>query len=130
MLVEDETLALERLERLLKPFNDVIQIIDTAASGKEAVEKINKWNPDLIFLDIQIPDFNGFEVIKQIKNIPIIIFCTAFEEYALAAFDTNAIDYLLKPIDPGRLKQAVEKLQNLTINKRNEIIHQIQNLSD
>ena len=107
ILVEDEPLALERLERLLKPYNNIIQIIDSASSGKEAVEKINKWKPDLIFLDIQIPDFNGFEVIKQIESIPVIIFCTAYEKYALAAFETNAIDYLLKPVDSERLKQSI-----------------------
>lgn len=114
ILIDDEPLALQRLERLLQPYNDIIQVIDQASNGNEAVEKINSLKPDLIFLDIQMPELNGFEVLEQLTDMPLIIFSTAYDEYALRAFETNSIDYLLKPVDPKRLNQALEKLQRLT----------------
>ena len=110
ILIDDEPLALQRLERLLAPF-EFIEITTTASSGFEAVEKINGLKPDLIFLDIQMPELTGFEVLEQIDESPFIIFSTAYDEYALRAFETNSIDYLLKPIEPKRLKIALEKLQ-------------------
>lgn len=114
ILIEDETLALHRLERLLEPYNDFIKVIEKARNGIEAVEKINKLSPNLIFLDIQMPELDGFEVLKKLKHLPLIIFTTAYDEYALKAFETNSIDYLLKPIDPKRLKKALDKLKNLS----------------
>ncbi len=113
ILIDDEPLALQRLERLLAPF-EFIEITATASSGFEAVEKINELKPDLIFLDIQMPELTGFEVLEQIDESPFIIFSTAYDEYALKAFETNSIDYLLKPIEPKRLKTALEKLQRFT----------------
>ncbi len=113
ILIDDEPLALQRMERLLAPFES-IEIIAKAGSGLEAVEKINELKPDLIFLDIQMPELTGFEVLEQIKESPFIIFSTAYDEYALKAFETNSIDYLLKPIEPKRLTSAIEKLQRLT----------------
>jgi len=113
ILIDDEPLALQRLERLLAPF-EFIEITARASSGFEAVEKINGLKPDLIFLDIQMPELTGFEVLEQIDESPFIIFSTAYDEYALKAFETNSIDYLLKPIEPKRLKTALEKLQRFT----------------
>lgn len=114
ILIDDEPLALARLERLLQPYGGVIEIIDRAASGLEATEKINQLKPDLVFLDIQMPELNGFEVLERLTHLPWIIFSTAYDEYALKAFETNSIDYLLKPVDPQRLKKALDKLQRLT----------------
>ena len=113
ILIDDEPLALDRLERLLQPYRGLIEIVDRAMSGHEAVEKIEAWKPDLIFLDIQMPELTGFEVLKKLTHQPWIIFSTAFDEYALKAFATNSIDYLLKPVDPERLQKALEKLHQL-----------------
>ena len=128
ILIDDEPLALDRLERLLQPHRDLIEIVDRAMSGHEAVEKIEAWKPDLIFLDIQMPELTGFEVLKKLTHQPWIIFSTAYDEYALKAFATNSIDYLLKPVDPERLKKALEKLQYLTRPEASAFQKQLQNL--
>lgn len=128
LLVDDEPLALDRLERLLQPHDDNVEIIGRASNGAEAVEKIETLKPDLIFLDIQMPEFSGFEVLEQLTHQPWIIFSTAYDEYALKAFATNSIDYLLKPVDPERLKKALEKLQHLTRNEASLFQRQLQNL--
>lgn len=114
ILIDDEPLALGRMERLLKSHSDFIEIVGTADSGLEAVEKIDALKPDLIFLDIQMPELNGFDVIERIRDVPFVIFATAYDQYALKAFETNSVDYLLKPIEPKRLEQALHKLQNMT----------------
>jgi two-component system LytT family response regulator len=128
ILIEDEPLALQRLERLLQPYSDRIEIVDRAANGLEAVEKIEAVKPDLIFLDIQMPELNGFEVLDQLTHLPWIIFSTAYDEYALKAFETNSIDYLLKPVDPERLRKALEKLQRLTGDETSAWREQLQKL--
>ena len=128
ILIDDEILALQRLERLLEPHKDFIEIIETAKNGIEAVEKINTFNPDLIFLDIQMPELDGFDVLKKTNHLPLIIFTTAYDEYALKAFETNSIDYLLKPIDPKRLKKAIEKLNNLSTKGKEFLREEISNL--
>ena len=110
LVVDDEDLARLHLRRLLQPHSD-FQIIGDAASGLEAVETILESNPDVVFLDIEMPGFNGFEVVSQLSNPPLIVFATAYDKYAVDAFDANALDYLLKPIQPGRLAQAVEKIR-------------------
>ena len=94
ILVEDEELSRLGLKKKLEQF-DEIDIIDMAENGIEAVEKINKLKPDLIFLDIQMPGMNGFEVLQNLTYMPVVIFTTAFDEYALKAFETNSIDYLI-----------------------------------
>lgn len=128
IIVEDEPLALERLKRLLQPFADFVEIIATANNGEEAVELINAHKPDLVFLDIQLPELNGFEVLAQLTHAPLIIFSTAYDEFALKAFETNAIDYLLKPVEPERLQRALEKLQRLTGNEQAQLQEQLQKL--
>jgi two-component system LytT family response regulator len=128
ILIDDEPLALQRLERLLKPYEEIIQIIGQATSGTEAVEKINSLKPDLIFLDIQMPELTGFDVIERMMHNPLIIFSTAYDEFALKAFETNSIDYLLKPIDPDRLRKAIEKLQRLTNDERDSFQNQLQKM--
>ncbi|MFC2104663.1 LytR/AlgR family response regulator transcription factor [Bacteroidota bacterium] len=114
ILIDDEALAVERLQRMLEPFSSIIEIIDTAYNGEEAIKKINNQKPELIFLDIQMPEINGFAVLQQITHNPIVIFTTAFDQYALKAFETNSIDYLLKPITSKRLEESIEKLTRLT----------------
>ncbi len=111
VLVEDEPIAMQKLEKMLSAFSDKIQIVDKAVNGFEAVKKINKIHPDLIFLDIQIPGLNGFEVLKKLDCLPLIIFTTAYDQYALKAFETYAIDYLLKPISSLKMKKAIDKLK-------------------
>lgn len=128
LLIDDEPLALQRLRRLLEPHSDVIEIQDTACHGIEAVTKINRLKPDLIFLDIQMPELDGFQVLERLHTFPYIIFCTAYDDYALRAFETNAIDYLLKPVEPERLAKAIDKLQRLTGDDRKTFETQLQHL--
>ncbi len=108
IIVDDEPHAREGLKIRLKDYKE-ITIVAECSSGFEAVEKINELSPDLVFLDIQMPGMNGFEVLKNLNhdNIPIIIFVTAYDKYALKAFEFHAVDYLLKPIDKNRLKKAI-----------------------
>jgi two-component system, LytTR family, response regulator len=110
IIVEDEPLALERMERLLTSYQEQLEIIARAENGLDAVRLINQLQPDLVFLDIQMPELDGFGVLQQITCMPWIIFCTAYDQYALRAFNTNSLDYLLKPIEPERLKAAMDKL--------------------
>src|SRR5262245_43295902 len=110
LVVDDEQLARQHLRRLLQPHSD-FQVVGDAASGPEAVESILESNPDVVFLDIEMPGLNGFEVVSQLSDPPLIVFATAYDKYAVDAFEANALDYLLKPIQPGRLAQAVEKIR-------------------
>ncbi len=116
LIIDDELPARARLQKLLEHFSDTFQVLDEAKNGMEAVEKINQLQPDVIFLDIEMPGFNGFEVLEQLDKIPIVIFCTAYDHYSLKAFETNSIDYLLKPVRLERLQQTVEKLSSLKTN--------------
>ena len=111
LLIEDERLAREELKSLLKDFME-IEIVGEARNGSEALEMIKKLSPDLLFLDINMPEMNGFEMIKHLEEIPQVIFVTAYDEFALKAFEVNALDYLLKPVDPKRLQEAIKKLSN------------------
>ncbi len=113
IIIEDEELTRNGLKSKLEQFGE-IDVIDEAENGIEAVAKINELKPDLIFLDIQMPGMNGFEVLQNISYMPIVIFTTAFDEYALKAFETNSIDYLLKPVEEERLAKAVEKLKKFS----------------
>jgi two-component system LytT family response regulator len=114
VLVDDEPLALKRLERMLGKYRDTFKIVGKAGSGADAVALINDLEPDLIFLDIQMPELTGFDVLERLDYTPLVIFSTAYDQYALRAFEVNSIDYLLKPVDPDRLKQAVDKLLRLS----------------
>jgi two-component system LytT family response regulator len=112
IIVDDERLARNELRRLLEAYPQ-IEIIDEATNGEEAIEKINQLRPELVFLDIQMPGKSGFEVLEALDDsiAPDVIFTTAYDEYALKAFDFDAIDYLLKPIETNRLDQAIKKLE-------------------
>src|SRR5437762_4303803 len=133
IVIDDEPAARRLMRNLLKEYDDVVEVIDEAGNGKEAVEKIERLKPDVIFLDIQMPDLTGFEVIDQLSEKPNIIFTTAYEQYAIKAFENFSIDYLLKPIKEERLQQSVEKLKqfgrlnaSLNVAGLQEIIRQFQ----
>ena len=111
IIIDDERLARNELKKLLEQY-PAIQIIDEASNVDEAVEKIDLSRPDLIFLDIQMPGKTGFDLLAEIEKSPRVIFTTAYDEFALKAFEVNALDYLLKPIDPKRLADAIQKLQS------------------
>ena len=110
IIIDDERLARNELKKLLEQYPE-IQIIDEASGVDEGVEKIELARPDLIFLDIQMPGKTGFDLLGALEKAPKVIFTTAFDEFALKAFEVNALDYLLKPIDPNRLSDAIQKLQ-------------------
>lgn len=111
IIVDDEYLARQRIIKLLKTHPE-IKVVAEAKNGELAVESINMKEPDLVFLDVQMPDFNGFEVVKKIKpkKTPYIIFTTAYDSYAIQAFNIHALDYLLKPIDEDRFNESMETL--------------------
>ncbi len=113
MIIDDEELARKRLRRMLKKYEPEVDIVSEAQNGGEAVERIDAAKPDVIFLDVQMPGFDGFEVVRRLKTKPRIIFATAYDEYALKAFEENTVDYLLKPIEQRRLDKAVDKLRDL-----------------
>ncbi len=110
ILIDDERLARSELRRMLDEFSDV-EIIGEAANASEGIEKIEALNPDLIFLDIQMPGKSGFDMLSQLDKAPHVIFVTAYDEYALKAFDVNALDYLMKPVEPQRLAEALLKVR-------------------
>jgi two-component system, LytTR family, response regulator len=112
IIVEDEDPAKERLIDLLKDYPQ-IEILTTAADGLDAIEKINSLKPDLIFLDIQIPEWNGFQVLNAIEVKPLVIFTTAYDNYLMEAFDEKSVSYLLKPIEKEQLEKAISKLRDM-----------------
>ena len=119
ILVDDEKLAIQGLELRLARFPDV-EIIDTCANGREAIRKIKTGKPDLVFLDIQMPGFDGFSVVKGVMEIepPLFVFVTAYSEHALRAFEANAVDYLLKPVDDDRLADALDRARTRLAEKK------------
>lgn len=115
VIVDDEPLARQEMRFLLREHSD-IGVAAEARNGLEAVEAVRKHAPDLLFLDIQMPGMDGFGVIRQLLRkgrMPHVVFVTAFDEYAIKAFEVNAVDYLLKPVDKKRLAQAVEKVRKV-----------------
>lgn len=109
IIIDDERLARNELKKLLTEFPE-IEVVAEAANAGEGVEKIENLDPDLVFLDIQMPGKTGFDMLAELDRAPQIIFTTAYDEYALKAFEVNALDYLLKPIEPKRLADAIQKL--------------------
>ncbi len=130
ILVDDEKLAIQGLQIRLEPFED-IEIIDTCSNGREAIRKIKTLKPDLVFLDIQMPGFDGFSVVQGIMEIepPLFIFVTAFADHAVRAFEAEAVDYLVKPVEPDRLADALERVRNRLTEKRGaEEIEKLKNV--
>src|SRR6188768_4375596 len=117
LVVDDEMLARSLMIEHLAQVPDV-EVVGQAANGFEAVKLCEELNPDLIFLDIQMPKLSGFEVLELLaERAPAVIFSTAFDEYALRAFEVHAVDYLLKPVEPARLREAVERAAERLRNK-------------
>lgn len=110
LIIDDERLARNELKKLLAEFPE-INIVGEAANAKEGIEKIENLAPDLIFLDIQMPGKTGFDMLQELDRAPHVIFTTAYDEFALKAFEVNALDYLMKPVEPKRLADALNKLQ-------------------
>ena len=119
ILVDDEKLAIQGLQLRLQAFPDV-EVIDTCSNGREAIRKIKTEKPDLVFLDIQMPGFDGFSVVKGVMEIdpPLFVFVTAYSEHALKAFEANAVDYLLKPVEEDRLADALDRARTRMAEKR------------
>lgn len=109
LIIDDERLARNELKKMLQEFPE-IEIIGEAINAEEALKMIDELNPEVIFLDIQMPGKTGFELLQELDKVPTVIFTTAHDEYALKAFEFNALDYLMKPIDPQRLGDAIQKL--------------------
>ena len=110
LIVDDEELACRGLELRLQAFDDV-EICGQSRNGREVLQHVREQSPDLMFLDVQMPGMDGFDVLRSLagSEMPIVIFVTAYDEFALKAFDANALDYLLKPINDQRLGEAVAR---------------------
>lgn len=119
ILVDDEKLAIQGLQLRLEAHDDV-EIIDTCQNGREAIRKIKTHKPDLVFLDIQMPGFDGFSVVQGVMEVepPLFIFVTAYSDHAIRAFDVDAVDYLMKPVEPQRLADALERVRQRLAEKR------------
>ncbi len=111
-LVDDEPLALDRLALLLERSGRV-EVMGRASEPEDAVARMSAQPPDVCFLDIEMPRLTGFEVLARLPVQPVVVFTTAYEQYALQAFAANSVDYLLKPVDPERLERALDKLERL-----------------
>lgn len=120
IIIDDERLARTELKKLLQDYPEV-EVIDEAANADEGINKIDTLQPDLVFLDIQMPGKTGFDMLAELERAPHVIFTTAYDEYALKAFEVNALDYLLKPIEPKRLADAMQKL-HVAETKENHIV--------
>ncbi|GAB4094171.1 LytR/AlgR family response regulator transcription factor [Flaviaesturariibacter terrae] len=112
IIIDDERLARTELRKLLQEFPE-IEVVDEAGNVDEGLAKIETHNPDLIFLDIQMPGKTGFDLLAELDRAPEVIFTTAYDDYALKAFEVNALDYLLKPVEPKRLSDAIQKLHGM-----------------
>lgn len=129
LIVEDERLARELLRKFLESIPG-IEIIAECQNGFDAVKIINAEKPDLIFLDIQMPKLNGFEMLELLDYQPLVIFTTAYNQYAIKAFEVNAVDYLLKPFSEERLSDAVEKARLKLKDKKTFTIPQLPSTTD
>ena len=119
LLVDDEKLAIQGLQLRLEPYSDV-EIIGTCANGREAIRAIKTEKPDLVFLDIQMPGFDGFSVVKGVMEIepPLFVFVTAYQEHAVRAFEANAVNYLMKPVDEDKLADTLDRVRTRLAEKR------------
>lgn len=112
ILIDDEPLALLELKEMLKKHTD-IEVVATAADSNEALQQITEHKPALIFLDINMPGKSGFDLLEELDEVPHVIFVTAYDSYAIKAFEVNALDYLMKPLNPLRLEEAIQKVRKL-----------------
>src|SRR5688500_3306051 len=112
ILVDDESLAIQALQRRLEAHED-IEIIDTCTNGREAIRSIKTHKPDLVFLDIQMPGFDGFSVVQGLMEVepPLFVFVTAYQDHAIRAFDAQAVDYLMKPVEEAPLADTLDRVR-------------------
>lgn len=110
LIVDDERLARKELTNLLSNHEN-IEVVGEALNVEDAKEKIEQLQPDVIFLDIQMPEKTGFDLLEELDHVPLVVFITAYDEFAIQAFQVNALDYLLKPIEPARLAETLVKLE-------------------
>jgi two-component system LytT family response regulator len=115
LLIDDEDLSRQEMRHLLSEYSD-IQVLDEASNAGEALEKIRRYRPDLIFLDINMPGKNGFDLLAELDESPRVVFVTAYDEFAVRAFETNALDYLLKPVRPERLRKSLDAVREAMVN--------------
>jgi DNA-binding LytR/AlgR family response regulator len=127
VIIEDNEDSLSGLKTVLKDFQQV-RLVGEAINGREAIELIRENKPDLLFLDIHLPDMDGFEVLKNVDYCPAIIFTTAFDQYAIKAFEANGIDYLLKPIKKERLGIAIHRVISLKNTANHSLMEIIKHL--
>ena len=120
LIVDDERLARKELMKLLED-HSAIEVVGEAQNADEAFEMIETLNPDLLFLDIQMPGKTGFQLLEMLDSVPLVVFTTAYDEYALKAFDVSALDYLLKPIQPERLSETIQKILQKEKEKKEQI---------
>jgi len=125
LIIDDEVLARDRLKRLLGNMGNVFQIIGEASDGDQAQDLIESLKPDIIFLDVQMPGKNVFAMLSEIRHKPFVVFCTAFDHYALDAFNSHSVDYLIKPVEEERLRRTVEKLEKITERSYNGSLHSV-----
>jgi DNA-binding LytR/AlgR family response regulator len=121
VIIEDELHSLERLKSLLKDFEQ-IQIVGEARDGETAVNIIEQLKPDLVFLDIELPVFNGFQVLEKLTFHPLVIFVTSYNQYAIKAFEENAVDYILKPTSKERLEKSIKRILDSTGGNNEKLI--------
>ncbi len=119
LLIDDESLAISRLRRLLEKHRDTFEVIGDAPNGAEGLTLIESEQPDVIFLDIEMPLLNGFDMLSRLTTMPMVVFATAFDQYAIRAFEENSVDYLLKPIEADRLTRTAQKIRTLV--ERNDM---------
>ncbi len=127
VIVDDEKLARDLLQEYLQQMPEM-QILGECSKGKDAVETIDKLKPDLVFLDVQMPGMSGFDVLEEITHDPYVIFCTAYDQYAIKAFEKNAVDYILKPLDQERFKLGVERAINRMKVEQNNVGELLRNM--
>ena len=128
VIVDDEQLARELLVEYLSDFSN-IDLVAECKGGKEAIQMIDSLKADLVLLDVQMPGVDGFDVLENIKTSPFVIFCTAYDRYAVKAFEKNAIDYLLKPLDKSRFDQAITKAVERIANNESNFVHILEEIS-
>ncbi|MPM30015.1 Transcriptional regulatory protein BtsR [bioreactor metagenome] len=128
LIVDDEKPARERLRRLLGKYDDRFEIIEEAADSFDAAKKIELLLPELVFLDIQMPGPNVFEMLTGLNHKPAIVFCTAYDSYAMEAFNTFSVDYLLKPVEKERLDLTLKKLERMNASALPGLYRTIENI--
>ena len=128
VIVDDEELARQLLAEYLGEY-DNIEIVAECGSGRDAIRKIDELGADLVFLDVQMPGIDGFDVLENIESDPFVIFCTAYDKYAIKAFEKNTIDYLLKPLDKDRFDQAISRATERISNNESNFMHILEDLN-